>query len=226
MLRREEHGVSEALDPQTFDLEAMGVAVSSRYLLEDGATPVSPAIAWSLAVLCALLGTAIVVGSAAGYLIYRRSAGSMPAPARTMAVDDRIPVRATGWLRASRGIVRVREAPADLVRYATVVTTATTPIDVPSTLIIERRDRPEGVPLGRGAVSGLSIGVVLPLRGARPAIRIGTSDGPLLVSFDSITDRDRAAAELLDESAAGRQDAATDAAAPTDGAATPSLEGS
>ena len=120
MLRREEHAVSEALDPDVFDLATMGVTVSSRYLLDDGTTPLSPMIAWVVAAVFGALAGLIFVGSAADYLIYRRTSPSLPVPARTLAVGDAIPVHVTGWLRTPSGLTRVREVPADLVRFATV----------------------------------------------------------------------------------------------------------
>jgi len=207
MLRREEHAVSEALDPRTFDLRAMGVHVSPRYLLEDGRTPASPAVAWILAAICGVFAAAILIGLAAGYLIYRRSTSPLPAPARSMAVGERLPVRVTGWLRTQTGSSRVREVPADLVRYATQVVPE--PQEPASTLIVERRGRPEGVPLGRGDVTRLSVGDVFPLRGRRPAIRAVAGTGLLLLSFDALESRDRAAAELLDETGPASHDAGT-----------------
>ncbi len=43
----------------------------------------------------------------------------------------------------------------------------------------------------------------MPLRGPRPAIRIDAGTGPLVLSFDTDADRDRAAAELLDDAGLG-----------------------
>ena len=79
---------------------------------------------------------------------------------------------------------------------------APTPVDAPpveSTVILERRGRPEGVALGLGELTRLSRGTVLPFRGRRPAIRATAGTGRLLLSFDSEADRDRAVAELLGE---------------------------
>ena len=59
------------------------------------------------------------IGLAGGYLIYRRGERPMPAPATTMAIGDRIPLRVTGILRAASDVVHVREVPADLLRYQT-----------------------------------------------------------------------------------------------------------
>ena len=59
---------------------------------------------------------------------------------------------------------------------------------------------PEGVAIGLGELQRLSRGEVRPLRGARPAIRATAGTGPLLLSFDSESERDRAMAELLEES--------------------------
>jgi hypothetical protein len=221
MLRREEHAVSEALDPSTFDLERMDVLVSPRYLLEDGTAPVSPVVAWALAAICALAAAAILVGLAGGYLIYRRWPTPLPAAARTLAVGDRIPVRATGWLRTPSGVTRVREAQADLVRFAVHASPATEPASAPdltsapptaepaSTLIVERRGRPEGVSFARDEVSRLTVGDVFPLRGRRPALRATVGTGPLVLSFETTIDRDRAVAEVLGEAGQGSEAADT-----------------
>jgi hypothetical protein len=69
----------------------------------------------------------------------------------------------------------------------------------PTTLIIERQGRPEGVAVGRGELTAMAGGVVRPWRGDRPALRLAAGTGTLLVSFDSVADRDRAAAELTAE---------------------------
>jgi hypothetical protein len=69
----------------------------------------------------------------------------------------------------------------------------------PTTLIIERQGRPEGVAVGRGEMTAMQVGTVTPLRGDRPALRLDAGTGTLLVSFDSVAERDRAAAELTAE---------------------------
>jgi hypothetical protein len=69
----------------------------------------------------------------------------------------------------------------------------------PTTLIIERQGRPEGVAVGRGELTSMEVGTVRPVRGERPALRLNAGTGAVLVSFDSVADRDRAAAELTAE---------------------------
>jgi hypothetical protein len=71
--------------------------------------------------------------------------------------------------------------------------------DVPTTLIVERFGKPEGVALGKGELKQLVSGRVMPFRGPRPAIRLQAGTGTLLLSFDSKEARDRAAAELIGE---------------------------
>ena len=71
--------------------------------------------------------------------------------------------------------------------------------DVPTTLILERLGRPEGVALGKGELKELVSGRVMPFRGPRPALRVRAGTGTLLLSFDSKEARDRAAAELIGE---------------------------
>jgi hypothetical protein len=72
-------------------------------------------------------------------------------------------------------------------------------LDVPTTLIVERLAKPEGVALGKGELKQLVSGRVMPFRGPRPALRVQAGTGTLLLSFDSKEARDRAAAELIGE---------------------------
>jgi hypothetical protein len=74
---------------------------------------------------------------------------------------------------------------------------------VTSTLLVERVGFPHGVAVGLGELGRLSAGRVMAFRGPRPAIRVVAGTGPLFLSFDTEADRDRAAAELLDESGLG-----------------------
>ena len=71
--------------------------------------------------------------------------------------------------------------------------------DGPTTLIVERLGKPEGVALGKGELKQLVSGRVMPFRGPRPALRVQAGTGTLLLSFDSKEARDRAAAELIGE---------------------------
>ena len=70
---------------------------------------------------------------------------------------------------------------------------------MPTTLILERLGKPEGVALGKGELKHLVSGRVMPFRGPRPALRVQAGTGTLLLSFDSKEARDRAAAELIGE---------------------------
>lgn len=218
MLRRDERDVSDAKTTEGFDFSTLGLDVSDTYLLDDGSAPTSAPLAFGLAALLGLLAGVILIGLVGGYLVYGKSTASLPEPATSMAIGDRVPVRVTGLLRAGSGLLHVREADADLVRFQTSgpVTAPPSPTEAPadvpdldgateaagavtSTLILERRGKPEGVALGIGELTRVSRGQVMPLRGARPAIRATAGTGPLLLSFDSEADRDRAIAELLDE---------------------------
>jgi hypothetical protein len=269
MLRRDERAVSEAKTTEGFDFGTTGLDVSDVYLLDGGTSPTSAPLAFGLAAVLAALAAVILIGLAGGYLIYRKATGSLPDPATSLAIGDRIPVRVTGILRSGAGLVHVREAPADLLRFqtggpplavpgstsATLATSAEADIaaetapdlaaaapDVPgldpgayatpvadvesdaatpgtndlpstpsltdvvaSTLIVERRGRPEGVAMGLGELTRLSRGAVMPFRGRRPALRATAGTGQLLLSFDSEADRDRAVAELLDETGLAAQ---------------------
>lgn len=207
MLRRDERAVSEAKATSGLGFDDLGLDVSDRYVLEDGRGPADPFLTFGLAAVVGLLAGAILVGLSGGYLIYRRDGGPLPERATSMALGERIPLRITGLLRTSDGLIHVREASADLVRYpaaATTDETASAAILAPSsTLIIERRGHPEGVALGQGQLVRLTSGVVMSFRGPRPALRAVAGTGPLLLSFDDEPTRDRGAAELLDETNLG-----------------------
>ena len=208
MLRRNEQGVRDAKVAKDFDFSTLDITVSAVYLLDEGATPTSAPLAFATAGLLGLLAALMVIGLAGGYLIYRRSADRLPPAAITLGIGERIPVRVTGRVRSAGGEVHLREAPADLLRFPTSIP-PTGAADTPSptstayvptsTLIVERRGRPEGVALGRGELHRLSTGQVMPLRGSRPALRVTAGTGPLFLSFDNAADRDRAAAELIGE---------------------------
>ena len=110
MLRRDERAVSEAKAAAGLGFEDLGLDVSDRYVLEDGRGPANPYLAFGLAATVGLVAGAILVGLSGGYLIYRRSDRPLPEPARTLAVGERIPLRVTGLLRTTTGLVHVREA--------------------------------------------------------------------------------------------------------------------
>jgi hypothetical protein len=203
LLRRDEHAVDDARTTPGLEFATLALSVSDRYVLDDGASPANPMIAYGVAGLCLLIAGLIIIGWAGGYLVYRREPGGLPMPAAGLAPGERIPLRVTGLLRSSAGLIHVRETPGDLVRYVTSPPPPTVSADVGepvTTLIAERRGRPEGVALGLGETRRLTAGSVMPLRGPRPALRIVAGTGPIMLSFDDATARDRAAAALLDES--------------------------
>jgi hypothetical protein len=74
----------------------------------------------------------------------------------------------------------------------------------PSTVIVERPGKSQGLALGRGELTRISAGRVVPFRGPKPALRVMAGTGALLLSFGSEADRDRAAAELMAESRLSR----------------------
>jgi hypothetical protein len=72
-----------------------------------------------------------------------------------------------------------------------------------TTLIVERSGHPHGLEVGMGSVQRLSSGLAMTFREPRPAVRVMAGTGPLVLSFDTDAERDRAAAELLDETGLG-----------------------
>jgi len=206
MLRHDERSVSEAKSTDGLDFGTLDLDVTDTYLLDADRAPTSAPLAFGVAALLGLLAGLILIGLLGGYLVYRKATGSLPAPATSLGVGERIPLRVTGVLRTGSGLVHVREARADLVRFQTSGLPApdaltAEPVEVGSTLIIERLGRAEGVAVGLGELTRLSRGEVVPFGGRRPALRATAGTGRLLVSFDSAFDRDRAVAELLDETA-------------------------
>jgi hypothetical protein len=203
MLRRDERAVDDARTTPGLDFGELDLTVSDRFLLEDGATPASAPVSFAASAVSLLGATVIFVGLWGRYLVYHRRQTALPVAAPGIALGERIPVHVTGVLRSPGGDLHVREAAADLLRFATSEPppTDTGPVAEPtSTLIVERRGKPEGVALGIGELHRLSVGSVIPFRGPRPALRAVAGTGPLLLSFDDDAARDRAAAALLDES--------------------------
>jgi hypothetical protein len=224
MLRDDPASIRDTKRSKGFDFPSLGVTVSERYLLIDQAGPANGTLSLALAILAGLLAAVLAVGLAGGYIVFRRSKRPLPSAGRTMESGEWIPVHVTGSLRTANGLLHVREAKAVLVRFPLVTPAGadeaapakaepeTTPdeakrpdadpvlpADVPTTLIVEREQRPEGVGLGRGELEQLTSGRVMPFRGARPALRVVAGTGTLLLSFDSTEARDRAAGELIAE---------------------------
>jgi hypothetical protein len=217
MLRDDPTMVIDARTPDGVEPDFLGdLALSDRYLLDDQATPANGALSLAGAILAGLLAAILAVGLAGDYLVFRRSKRALPSGARTLDPGEAIPVRVTGSIRQEDGLLHVREADAQLVRWPLELPseppTALAPepvevappvlrADVPTTLIVERRGRPEGVALGRSELKQLMSGRVMCFRGQRPALRLIAGTGTLLLSFDSKEARDRAAGELIGESA-------------------------
>jgi hypothetical protein len=227
MLEKSPRAVADAqkTDSEDYKLSDFGISVSPDYMLSDGEEPAAFGFLVPPALLLGLLALVIAVGAATGYVRFRPG-GPIGAVWPTLDPGGRISLRVTGELRSPQGLVHVREAPADLVRFvmtpdaqpAVGPPPIEAPVDEappldeapsvdelppvgpsPTTLIIERQGHPEGVAVGRGELTAMAGGVVRPWRGDRPALRLDAGTGTLLVSFDSAADRDRAAAELAAE---------------------------
>lgn len=208
-LRRAERAVDAAKQAVGMDLASLDLNVSDRYVLEEAGGPGSAPLAFALAGGLFALAAVILVGLAGGYLIYQRSDARPPISSMTLEAGEGIPVRITGRLRTPTGLEHVREAPGRLIRFVSgrpIVDHAEAPqgaAAVTTTLIVQRDGHPHGVALGPGEVTRLSLGRVMALRAPRPAVRVIAGTGPLLLSFDSEGERDRAASELLDETGLG-----------------------
>jgi hypothetical protein len=225
LLRREERAVDDARTGALDDFDTLDLAVSDRYVFDESAAAGSAPVAFGLAGALAGLAGIILIGLAGGYLIYRRSPAALPLPATTLGPGESIPLHVTGVLRTPTGLEHVREAPGALIRFVLgrPITTSRpsesthgdevgapavgermggeTPLA--TTLIVERTDTAQGIAVGPGELRRLSSGRAITLRAPRPALRVEAGTGPLLLSFDSDVDRDRAAAELLAETGLG-----------------------
>ena len=119
MLRRDERDVSDAKTTEGFDFGTLGLDVSDTYVLDDGSAPTSAPLAFGLAARLGLLAgddprrsrrrlsrVPQVLGDAA-------RAGDLHGDRRAVAGPG------DGLLRAGSGLIHVREAEADLVRFQT-----------------------------------------------------------------------------------------------------------
>lgn len=213
ILRRDAASIASSVAAPGVSLAASGISVSPVYLLDEGATPADPTFVLLFAAL-AIMGAAVIgVGVLGGYVIFRRG-GTMPAAAATFAPGERLATRVTGILRGPLGMVHVREARAAVIRWV-APPEATGPADDPAdgtgtvaaavsgepaapstTTIVERTGRPEGIALGRGELTKVTVGTVTTFHGPRPGLRLAAGTGRLLLSFDDAEARDRVAAEL------------------------------
>ena len=196
MLRRDPVGARDAVTAEGFDIASLGVTVSPEYILDDGQAPASAMLAGIVALLAVAGAGMILVGVAGGYVVFRASRRTAPSDGEPLPAEEGIPVRISGVVRRPDGLLHVREAPGRLTRFRYGVDADGVE---DTTLLVERTDRPEGVPLGYGHVDGIQLGRAMLFRGTRPAIRVATETGPVVLSFASIQDRDRAAYELARE---------------------------
>lgn len=232
LVRRDERAVDEARIDDGRDFIDLGLLVSEHYLLDEGMGPSSAPLAFGLAAVLGAVGGLILIGLAGGYLIYRRSDGHLPMPATSLAPGERIPLRITGVVHTPTGPLHVREAPGELVRFvlgrpvplppAEPIAPSLSAAEVPegtagptapsdpvaaapikTTLLVGRLGRPHGVDVGLGQLTRMSAGQVFPPAGIRPALRLVAGTGSLVLSFATEPERDRAAAELLDETGLG-----------------------
>ena len=224
VLRRDVGAIDRSVNAPGVTMEETGIQVSPVYLLDEGATPVDPTSLFLLAGILGVVAAVIAIGVAGGYVQFS-GGGPLPPAASTFAPGERLAVGVTGALRAPKGLLHVREAPAEVVRFVGAEPaspeTAATPAeptdpseavveDAPdvtpdaataTTMIVERRDRPEGVAVGRGELESIESGTVATFRARHPALRLKAATGALVLSFEDEDARDRVAAELAAERA-------------------------
>jgi hypothetical protein len=120
-----------------------------------------------------------------------------PEPLRPRALDGSVdaagPVHAAGPANADEPAIAAAVDATGPVHAAAPRTT----------LVVERVGGRQGLEVGLGYVTRVSAGSALDVRGPRPALRLGTDTGPLVLTFDTTEDRDRAAAVILDETGLG-----------------------
>jgi hypothetical protein len=134
-----------------------------------------------------------------------------PAPVDGTAATPAVEPQGAADLTAQPSAPEPLEFPRSLTRAVSAVSEPSTappfPTSAPSTpvpdaLVLARDDGKAGLDLGRGDVQSAELGRAIPFGGPRPALRIGTRLGPLVLSFDDAAARDRAWAEIRAETGA------------------------
>ena len=226
MLRRDERDVERREDDRGFDFGTLGLDVSDTYLLDDGSAPTSAPLAFGLAALLGLLA-GVILDRARRRLSRLPQVASPRCRNRRRPWPSASACRSGSPACCGRGaaLIHVREADADLVRFQTAArrparerppmprptrsrrARAIEPSDRPptaagvtSTLIIERRGKPEGVAVGLGELVATVAGPghAAPRRAARAS---GPPPAPGRCCSRSTPRRSATgrSAELLDE---------------------------
>ena len=141
---------------------------------------------WLLIAMPALTALFLMLGARVGYPVVRRidrsAAQRVGQPA--LGQDDEVRARWSGWLGTEeRSLDHPREC-AIAVEAGSEVRTVTIVDELGARSIVTRRSSPK--PLGR----------VCRLRGCRPHLELHAPGGDILFEFESVRDRDRAAAAL------------------------------
>lgn len=197
----------------SFDPGAGGIIVSEERFLDATARPASAPLVGIGAILTLVLAAVVALGRASGPLVYRREA-LVPTASSDHVLEGQIETHVTGVLTRAGQSLRVREAPAVIKHVAlgppegSAGSTLERSTDgtppggsaeaVPRGLAIEM-DESTGVLVGKGFVRTLSAGTARLLRGPRPAMRLSTTTGKLVLTFDDVRARDRARAVLVAE---------------------------
>ena len=117
MLRSDPDSILDATGVEGMEPYLRDLTLSDRFLLDDQATPANGVVSLAVAIGTGLLAVVLTIGLVGGYLVYRRSKAALPSGGRRLAAGEGIPLRVTGSLRQADGLIHVREASAQLVRF-------------------------------------------------------------------------------------------------------------
>jgi hypothetical protein len=187
MLRSDSKEVADAL--RTLGTKVSTLKVYSGILLRQGDTPANPTLMYGIAAIAGVLGLALLIGWAIGFLVFR------PAKSRqgfsTSGMADTIPVKVTGIIPSFVNGIRAREKRAELrvpIADPGATPTGTQELDLVWT---GRKGALSGLRLDPATISA-TIGHAYPFKGAKPALQIKVAKYKLILTFDSEQARDQA----------------------------------
>jgi hypothetical protein len=172
------------------------------------------------ALLVAIACAALVIGWRLDYVVFRTDDGRANAISEPLDVGQRVPALACGRLLTRDMVFAVTANDVETRRVATIrpielpfhvpVRFRLAPVSLanlpaastapsygrphrPSELVMVGVKREIGLALSRPNLSGLETGTLTLVRGDRPAIRLDTVAGPVVLAFDSEAERAQAA---------------------------------